>query len=307
MTKPPSVFLFEDGLYNQLDTTRDWTIAVMTSETGDGSILDHESNVGEPQTAQFVDGHHFVARQEKEVIAQLYDGNHFDHATSALIKTSDLMKITLECELNWKRYSFELHKCEKNLHPSPANVEAPANIADLTKKQPWEYGILSLEESKYSDTAYPMNLTFRPMSTLSMADKFHPEPSDRTNVELASTNEYAMCIVGFIISPQFVMSGAAFIDYLRTMARLQDGVDGLRELSVLTESRYPDKIKFLAGTLSHAGTQSISNKCNHSVADDISFRAMARYCTFRLYFGVVVDQWFIRAAEAVLGRHALNT
>lgn len=275
MTKPPSVFLFGDGLYDQLDATRDWTIAVMIPEAGDGNILTHEFSVGELQNARLVDGHHFVAQQEKEVIAQLYDGNHFDHATTALIKTSDLMKITLECEPHWKQYSFELHKCEKNLYPSPANVEAPANIAELAKKQPWEYGVLSLEDSKYSDTAYPMNLMFRPMSTLSMADKFHPEPSGRSNVELAATNDYAMCIVEFIILPHCVESGAALIDYLRTTARLQDGVDGLRELSVLTKSGYPDRIKFFAGTSSHTSTQSISNKYNYSVADDISFRAMA--------------------------------
>ena len=246
LAKPPSVFLFGYAIYNELETAPDWTADVITPEIEDGEAWNYQPNAGGSQTLQLLNRHLFVARQEKDTTAQLYDGNDFDYAIIALTKTVDLEgEEDTRHGLQWSRYAIELHKCEQNVYSKTVIVEAPTSIAELIEKEPWEYGLLSPDESKYSDTAYPMNLTFRPMSTLSMAEKFQPDHKDRSTARAETTDEYAMCIIEFTISPHYVSSGASLIDDLRFKAKLEDGADGLRELSVLIDARSPDTIKFL--------------------------------------------------------------
>ena len=123
MTKPPSVFLFGEGLYDELGSTPDWTVDVITSENA--------------EIAQFLNGHLFVAQQERHVIVELYDGNDFDSATIALIKTVGLEQEDTRHGLQWKRYAIELHRCEQTRCPGLTTVEAPKNIAELVREEPW--------------------------------------------------------------------------------------------------------------------------------------------------------------------------
>lgn len=273
MTKPPSVFLFGEDLYKELSTTDQWTIDIIGTETGHAKDVKHRFERPGNLVTQLLERHNFVAWQNKELVDNLYQGNNFDSTFIALIKTADCTETTPKSELEWERHSIKLQRCEQNQYPSPALVEAPRNIAGLTKIQPWEYGVLPQDESEYSNTAYPMNLTFRPMSTLAMADNFQYGSNDRPTVDIAATNEYAMCVVEFPLDPSLYQSSGNPIEGLRKMGGLQDGVDGLRELSILREPEHPHRIKFFTGMYVRTTSRAISDIHDHSV--EYSFRHRA--------------------------------
>ena len=252
MTKAPSVFLFGDDSYEELDKTKQWTIDVLGAEAGDARDLKDSFDVQEQQLLEWLGLHDFKTRQERKIVEKLYQGNDFDNAFIGLITSNSRVEKNSVCGFKWDRYSIELQKCQPSQFPGSPYVEAPVDIAELTRKQPWEYEVLSYDESEYSDTATPMSLTFHPMSTLGMTDKFLPGSGDQRLVKTEAEEEYTMCILSVPADPiSRSQCDEILVEDLRERIGLQDGVEGLQELRVLRKIAHKDgteTVCFLCGT-----------------------------------------------------------
>ncbi|KAJ8115072.1 hypothetical protein OPT61_g3188 [Boeremia exigua] len=240
MARLPNMFFFGNASYQELDKTSAWTIDVLGAEMKDVSDpkhtqdLERRSGVHEQQFVELLDQHNFVARQKGAELENLYQSNDFGDAFVGLV-SSDLRRDQDSRDgFRWDRFSVELQKCEPSPYPSCTQVDVPVDIADLTGRQPWEYGVLRYDDSEYSDTAYPMDLNFRPMSTIGMANKFVAE-SDHQQIEQSKAdNGYTMCIISLSAEFSHLNNDSRDeIDDLREEIGLQDGIQGLRELSIL--------------------------------------------------------------------------
>ncbi|KAF9699748.1 hypothetical protein EKO04_002197 [Ascochyta lentis] len=243
MTKLPSVFFFSDSLYTELNETNQWTISIVSAEAEQAHDL--KNDLKGKRMEEFFGSYSFVAQQQKDIFENLYEGNNFNAAVVALTRTDKRAEKKLECRFQKEHYSIELGVCKKIAYPGPDHVEAPLSIAELTRKQPWEYGVLSCDESRYSDTAYPMSLTFQPMSTLTTANKFQSEPMDRPTIEQAAADKYATCVICFELDVTSQLDEDT-TEHLRESGKLQDGVQGLRELSILRMIDRKHQIWFLS-------------------------------------------------------------
>jgi phage gp37-like protein len=243
MVKPPSIFLFVDGQYDGLFKSERWRIDIVSADADRARSL--KSTVEEDRLKGNLQNADFVSLQENEALQTLYDGNSFDAAFIALRRTDDHPAMTLECEFNWEQYLVELEICQKRSYPTLKNAEAPSDIAGLARKQPWEYGVLSSDQSQYADTAYPMSLTFRPMAALSMANKFLPDSTALSVSDIATTYEYAAAIIQVKVRSLSQLNVKSARE-LRENVGLQD-VDGLCELSILTNADDRDNVCFLTG------------------------------------------------------------
>ncbi|KAF2622686.1 hypothetical protein BU25DRAFT_414935 [Macroventuria anomochaeta] len=254
IAKAPYVYLFGEDSYEGLDHTHQWTIDIIGAEAGaaKGSQNTHDPkqklDVQEEQFVQLLSRHDFVARQEKKSIWSYYVDSRFEDAIAALVKTENRRHQDLKCGLKWKQFSIELHKCGQTPYPASPHVGMPLNIADLIKKQPWEYGvILHDQSSQYWDTAYPMSLSFQPMMVLSKANIFLPERVNRQTVEPTTADEYAMAIICVKLKVASFELDKHLVESLRELVGLQDGVSGLRQLNLLLNSDQNNEIVFLSG------------------------------------------------------------
>lgn len=258
MRKAPSVFFFGDGLYDAFEQIKEWTIDVLGVEgrdTGSSKHIQGSEQVSDLQKTQYLESlgsRDFMARQERAVFETLYQGNDFDNAFIGIIATEAHVERKTAWGLYEERYEVKLQRCEQTQYPNQPHTEVPVDIADLTSKYPWEYGVLSYDDSEYSDTATPMSLTFRPMSTLHMANKFLSERSRPHSFQMEATEQYFICIVS-------ISSGLTSrnrrdnksIGNLREMIGLLDGLEGLRELRVLqtiARNEEPEIVRFVCGT-----------------------------------------------------------
>lgn len=247
MYKPPSVLLFGGSSYTELDRTNDWTISVLSAEDEDAQ--DPKRSHDKIAFNRLRDRCDFVARQEKETTARLYQGGlDFNSAIAALTGRD---RWNLNAESQWKHHFVKLEACKRIAYPHPFQVAAPLDIAELTTKQPWEYGVLPSDDSQYSDAAYPMSLTFRPMSTIGSVSTFQQEHADRSVPETIAEGEYAVCIILVQADPsRWSRHNEKPIEDLRTSLGLQDGAVGLCELSVLRVNDGGDNeqtVRFLCG------------------------------------------------------------
>jgi hypothetical protein len=250
MEKPPSVFFFGEGSYDELGRTNQWTIDIVSAD------LEHAQDLKRAATEKWMErllnNHRFAVQQTKEVFEDLYDGNDFGAAVVALIKTDDRTEKDLECKHKWEQYAVEIDVCERYPYSIPDNIKAPLDISDLLSKQPQEYGSISQDDSSYSDTAYPMSLTFRPMSTLRMANKFRrnsggSDSIDRPELDAVATDAYATAVIHVKLKTPSSQFDGNSTENVREMLGLQDEVDGLRELSVLERDGHKTDIWFLSG------------------------------------------------------------
>jgi hypothetical protein len=252
MKKAPSVFFFGDDDYARLEETSRWAVHVLTAERQDGQAHERLNGKQEKQFLEFPGQYQFAARQERVEHKKLYKGNDFDYALVGILNIGyDHLAPALTAGLELEACVVELRR-RQNLPPptpSPSNINAPVDIADLTSKQPWEYRILSHDDGVYKDFAYPMNLSFQPMSTLHMANKFLPARSRRNSVVTEARQQYTMCIASASMQ-EINESGevrSTFED-LRKQLGLPDGRDGPRELRVLrgiTPDAHLDLVRFL--------------------------------------------------------------
>lgn len=257
MRKAPSVFFFGDGLYDAFEQIKEWTIDVFGVEGRDTENSKHtqgSKQVSDLQKTQYLGSlgsRDFMARQERAVFETLYQGNDFDNAFIGITATEARVEPNLACGLDGERYEVKLQRCEHTQYPSQPHTELPADIADLMSKHPWEYGVLSCDDSEYSDTATPMSLTFLSMSTLHMANKFLPERSHRQSLEMEATEQYFICIVSVSSRlPSRSRRDENSIRNLRGMIGLLDGLEGLRELRVLqtiAHNEEPEIVRFVCG------------------------------------------------------------
>ncbi|KAH6638228.1 hypothetical protein C7974DRAFT_391113 [Boeremia exigua] len=239
MAKAPSVLFFCNDSYLELDESRNWTIDVLSAETKDTSELEHSkdakqmSKLQEQQFVELLNRHRFVARHEQAVVENLYQGNCFGNAFFGLIRSDLCGEKDIKGGFSSERYSLELQKLEPGLHPTCAHTDVPTDIAHLTRKLPWEYAVLKFDTSEYSDTAYPMNLSFRPMSTLAMADKFLSESDGLSTTCAEVGNAHAVCIVSKLVDSGYPTGIDKDANDSRAEMGLHDGVKGLQELSIL--------------------------------------------------------------------------
>ncbi len=257
MMKAPNVFFFGDETYEELDMAAEWTIHVLGIEMKEDGDSEHSESLKrtfeaqEQQFAGLLGRYNFVVRQEETVLNNLYKGSGSGNAYIGLIGSESRGEQGSRNDFRGETYPVELHKHESRPYPNCTPVDVPVDIADLTKRQPWEYGVLEYDVSDYFDTAYPMSLSFRPMSTLGLAEDFLPESEHKPNAQSETGNEYTMCILSLSIEISYsTENGTTGDDELRKYAGLQEGARGLRELNVLrtTGSQYKSRIvKFLCG------------------------------------------------------------
>ncbi|KAF3046594.1 hypothetical protein E8E12_011124 [Didymella heteroderae] len=237
LKKVPSVFFFGDDDYARLEELSRWTIHVLAAEIRNGEDKVHLHEQQENRFLEYPGRYEFAARQERVEFEKLYGGNDFDYALIGITNIGyghSASELTPGVE--FEAYKVELRRHENLAYPpsSPGSISAPTDIADLTSKLPWEYGILSYDDGEYKDTAYPMSLSFQPMSTLHMANVFRPERNRRNSMNTEAVEQYSMCIVSASMQgiAEDGRDGTAIED-LRVKLGLLDGRDGLRELRVL--------------------------------------------------------------------------
>lgn len=248
MVKEPSVFLFGEGSYDALDHTRDWTIDVLDPTTRAHGNTETISGAEMQQAIDLLSQHRFVTCQQGKPQENLYRGRIFDNALIALIESESRMgERHFNLDSGWRHYSFAFQKYETALYPANAQTKVPVNIADLVKRQPYEYGVLPFDSSGYSETAYPMSLAFRSMSTLEVGDRVNPPESKVP--ELGEV--FAMCII--TLQDQYVDASddEEKIDSLRSKIGLQAGTPGMQKVSALRRQDEPQLLHFLCGMVLH--------------------------------------------------------
>ena len=237
MKKAPSVFFFGDDDYARLEETSKWAVHVLIEESQGGQARERLNEKQEKEFLEYPGKYQFATRQDSLETEMLYQGNDFDYALIGILDIgSDHLEPDLTAGLKLEASGLELRRHQSLLYPtpSPSNVDAPVDIADLTSKQLCKYGVIPHDHGEYKDPAYPMSLSFRPMSILQMANKFLPVRSRRNSVIRESGEQYTVCIVS--VSMHRIIeneeAGSTFGD-LRKQLRLLHGRDGLRELRVL--------------------------------------------------------------------------
>lgn len=237
MEKAPSVFFFGDGDYARLEETGRWAVHVLTAKRRDGQTHERLDGLQEERFVEYTGQYQFAARQGRVEFEKLYKGNERDYALVGILNigadhTTPGMTagLTLEaCEIELGRHQILLFPI-----PSTSEINAPVGIADLTSRQPWEYGILSHDDGKFKNSAYPMSMSFRPMSTLHLANKFLSARSRQNSVVTEVREQYTVCIVS--ASKQRIIENEEVgrnFEELRKDLGLLDGQDGLREVRVL--------------------------------------------------------------------------
>lgn len=260
MKKVPSVFFFGDDDHARLEETSRWAVNALIAESRDGQAQERLSEQQEKQFLEHPGRYQFAARQERVVSEKLYQGNDFDYALVGIMNIgSGHPAPELALGFGLEVYEVELKRLQDVPYPtpSPASIDAPVDIADLTSRQPWEYGILSQDYGEYKDTAYPMSLSFRPMSTMHMADAFLPARSRRNSVITEAKEQYTLCIISAPVQriSENEKVKSTFED-LRTQLGLLDGRDGLREVRVLRDTT-PGAGLHLVGFVCSKSTASI--------------------------------------------------
>ncbi|KAF3051530.1 hypothetical protein E8E11_008010 [Didymella keratinophila] len=257
MKKVPSVFFLGDDDYARLEASRRWAVHVILAERRDGQAHVRLIEEQEKQFFEHPGQCQFAARQERGEYEKLYKGNDFDYALVGISHIGyDHPAPGLTAALEFEAEKVELTRFRSLLYPtpSPSKINTPVDIADLTRKQPWEYGVLSHDGGKYMNSAYPMSLSFRPMSTLHMANKFLPASSQRNSVVTEAREQYTVCI----ISASSNVEVTSTFEDLRKRLGLLDGRDGLRELRVLR------------GITPSAGSDSIRIVCTWNTPADLT-------------------------------------
>jgi len=222
-------------------------VHVIIAESQDGQPHERLSATQDKQFLEYPGRYQFAARQQRVQYEKLYGGNDFEYALVGILKIGyDHLVSGLTASLELEAFEVELTRFRSLLYPtpSPSTINTPVDIADLTRKQPWEYGILSHDGGKYMTSADPMSLSFRPMSTVHMSNKFLPASSQRDSVVTEAREQYTVCIIPASSNGEVT---STFED-LRKQLGLLDGRDGLRELRVLrgiTPSADSDSIRFV--------------------------------------------------------------
>lgn len=260
------MFFFDDAEYGKLGETRDWTIDVLYED------------LGEPVSAELLANYDFVTQHKDEAGARLYQGNDFGNAVVGLFKGDVREHPKPKDRLGREQFSIRLHKYEPIVHQSCTHTEVALNIADLTKKKPWEYGVLDYDASDYADTAYPMDLSFQPMMTIGSTDNFSSDHDHQLSVQPGDGSRYSMCIVSLTEETNGLNQvGKGVIEGLRNEVGLHDGVQGLREISLLRMNSGQSgtrAVRLLCGKL-HRLFVRIQTNGTVSVEYDFRFRPMA--------------------------------
>lgn len=260
------MFFFGDAEYGKLGETKDWTIDVLSKD------------LGEPVSAELLGSYDFVAQHEAEAVARLYQGNDFGDAVVGISKGDVRVHPEPKDRLRREHFSIKLHKYKPTVHQSCTYTEVALNIADLTKKKLWEYGVLEYDDSDHADTAYPMDLSFQPMMTIGSADNLISDSDHQLSVQSGDGRRYYMCIVSLTEEANDSNQvSKGIIENLRNKVGLHDGVEGLREISLLRVTGVQSgtrAVQLLCGKLHRLFVRNDTNG-TVSVEYDFGFRPMA--------------------------------
>jgi hypothetical protein len=248
MSKAPSVFFFGDDDYEDLDKSIGWTIDVYAAENQSAEDPEHLSEQQEKKFLGFPGQYNFAARQRRTEFEKLFRGNDFSYALIGIGIATPHSSMASIPGFRQEIYEIELRKSEKTQYPRRPPIEVPLDVADLTSRHLWEYGVLSYDGSDYADTATPMSLEFQPMSMLSIAAKAALDGSHRQPVKGEVTESHFVSVVSVsYLLPNVTPHDEHLVKTVRDMVGLLDGLQGLRELRVLRTIAHSD-LRFLCST-----------------------------------------------------------
>jgi hypothetical protein len=265
---PPRVFSFSNTSVKSSEITSQWTMHILNQIQDHASDYHTELAHLESRLEKQFDKILAAEQQKKSHIDQWYPGNDFDQAFVAIVATchheENRILVSPGSEVNYEQNNIKLSVCQKEAYPDPSLIKMPVTIADLINVRPCEYGLRREDNFPHADTAYPMGLIHRPMSSIynpSQSDlsRFNGAASTPTSPTLNAPNEPKYYKAVIEINPRFNITTSGAINHMLKVIGLQDEPHGLLELRTLKIQGHRAGIKFFSGKSTTKYTSALIN------------------------------------------------